>query len=342
MQGLLFPGDRQVIVKSFPDPEPGPGEVRVAMRAAAVCGSDLHGYRASAAERTASGQGAIIPGHEPSGVVDAIGYGVTGVSPGDRVAVYHYRGCGRCAECRGGRLMWCHDAAGYGGPINGSDADLLITDARNCLPLPDDMSFTAGALLTCVAGTAFQSLKKLGLSTGDTLAVFGLGPVGLTTLLFARVQGIRTVGVDVSTARLKLAEQVGADAVVDAGGKDAAVAVREWSGPAGVGGALETSGTTPCRKAAVAASGRRGRVVFVGFGSDEAAINPASLINRQVTLMGSFVFGLDDYEPMVQFVRQHSVPLESIVTHRQPLQTARDILPACDRGETGKVIFTWE
>ena len=125
MRGVLFPGDRTVTVAEVPDPIPGPGEVVVAMRAAAVCGSDLHGYRTPRAQRESSGSDKIVPGHEPSGIVQSIGDGVSTVKVGDRVAVYHYRGCGGCADCRGGRIMWCADRRGYGGPIHGSDADLL-------------------------------------------------------------------------------------------------------------------------------------------------------------------------------------------------------------------------
>jgi D-arabinose 1-dehydrogenase-like Zn-dependent alcohol dehydrogenase len=186
------------------------------MRAAAVCGSDLHGYRAPREKRPPDGQGGIIPGHELSGVVHSIGEGVTGVHVGDRVAVYHYRGCGHCQQCRAGRLMWCAQKRGYGGPIHGSDADLLVTDARNCLPLPDDFSFAAGALLMCVAGTAYEAMRKLDASGRGTLAIFGLGPVGLTGLLMARAMGAQVVGIDVSPERLALASRLGAQAVVDA------------------------------------------------------------------------------------------------------------------------------
>lgn len=341
MQGLLFPGGRTSVLASFPDPRPGVGEVVVAMRAAAVCGSDLHGYRAPAEGRREGGQAGIIPGHEPSGVVTAVGEGVTHVAIGDRVAVYHYRGCGHCAECRGGRLMWCDERQGYGGPIHGSDADLLLTDARNCLPLPDDISFTTGALLMCVGGTAFESVRKLGVESGDTLAVFGLGPVGLTALLFARAKGVDVIGIDVSPERLALATTLGAAAVVDAAHEDTVAAVARWTGEDGVTAAFETSGASAARSGAVAVPGRGGRVAFVGFGASEPAINPADLIQRQLTLLGSFVFPLDTYEPMLRFVRRHQVPVEAIVTHRVPLERAPDILPACDRGETGKVVFTW-
>src|SRR5262245_57196219 len=133
MRGVVFLGGRQAEVREFPDPKPGPGEVVVQMKAGGLCGSDLHLYRQSVDARADNN---IIPGHEPSGVVYAIGPEVTHVNVGDRVSVYHYLGCGHCEQCLAGNLMWCDERRGYGGPIHGSDADLILTDARNCCPLP--------------------------------------------------------------------------------------------------------------------------------------------------------------------------------------------------------------
>lgn len=342
MRALQFLGDRRAAVREMTDPVPGIGEVRVALRASAICGSDLHGYRSTEAARSAAGLLDVVPGHEPAGVVDSFGEGVTNVNVGDRVAVYHYRGCGYCEQCRGGRLMWCADRRGYGGAVDGSDADFLITDARNCLPLPDDISFTTAALLMCVGGTAFAALGKLRPAAGDTLAISGLGPVGLATLRFARALGVRVIGVDRSQKRLQLASEFGAEAVVDAGTEDVAAAVRAWTGRAGVSTALETSGFTSARAAIVAGAGRGGRVAFVGFGDAEPALNPADLIDRQLTLFGSFVFPLDTFDPLVRFVRTHGETLEEIVTDRVTLQDVPAVMPAVDRSETGKVVIVWE
>jgi len=88
---------------------------------------------------------------------------------------------------------------------------------------------------------------------------------------------------------------------------------------------------------------RRGAcLVFVGFGAPEAAINPADLIEPQLTLRGSFVFPLHGYDPMLAFVRHHGEDLESIVTHRVPLEAAPEVIPLCDAGHTGKAVFVWE
>ena len=342
MKGLLFPGDRTVAIDMFPDPEPGPGQVVVEMKSAAICGSDLHGYRASAETRQQSGSDKIIPGHEPCGVVYATGDGVTNIKTGDRVAVYHYRGCGHCHDCRAGRIMWCPDRKGYGGPIHGSDADLLLTDARNCLPLPDDVSFDLGAILMCVGGTAYEVMRKLDASGRSTVAVFGLGPVGLAGVQMARAMGADVIGIDVSPARLQLALDLGANHVIDAANEDTVAAIRTWTGNEGVRASFETSGSFSGQQNAVAATGRAGKVAFVGFGTNQNSISPAHFIEKQLTLMGSFVFPIDAYEDILGFVKRHDVALEKTITHRVPLEAAPDIFDACDRGETGKVMFVWE
>ncbi len=341
MRGVLFPGDRTVTLAEIADPIPGPGEAVVAMRAAGICGSDLHGYRASREAREASGAAGIVPGHEPSGVVQAVGEGVVTVRPGDRVAVYHYRGCGHCADCRGGRIMWCADRKGYGGPIHGSDADLLLTDARNCLPLPDDVSFTTGALLMCVGGTAYEVMRKLEASGRSQIAIFGLGPVGLTAMLVARAMGARVIGVDISPERLSLASHLGADAVVDAANEETVAAIRRWSGGDGVNASFETSGSGAAQIGAVEVTGRNGKIAFVGFGETQPTLTPSQFIEKQLTLFGSFVFPIDRYEEMLGFMQRRQVPIEATVTRYATLDDAAEVFPAFDRGETGKVVFTW-
>lgn len=339
MRGLLFPGDRTVEISSFPDPVAGPGQVVIELKAAAICGSDMHGYRTSKAEREANGSARIIPGHEPAGIVRELGEGVTGLAVGDRVAIYHYLGCGHCQECRGGNLMWCDDRQGYGGPIHGSMAELLLTDARNCLPLPDDISFGTGAQLMCAGGTAYEVMRKLDARVGARIAVFGLGPIGLTAMLYAQAMGAEVIGVDLSTYRLEIATRLGATAVVNASETDATAAVKSWAGGDGVSAAFESSGAPVAQAAAIDVTGKRGKVAYVGFGSGQPSIVPASFIGKQLTIMGSFVFPINHYEDILGFVRSQQVPLEDLVTHTVSLDESPDIFPLFDRGETGKVIM---
>ena len=340
MKGVVLLGDRACCVREFPDPVPGPGEVRVKMIASGICGSDLHLYRRDRA--WAKDRGNRIPGHEPCGVVDAVGTGVTKVREGDRVTVYHYLGCGYCAQCASGHMMWCREARGYGGPVDGSHADYVIADERNCVKMPDEISFIDGAFIACPGGTAYSSMSKLDVGPGDDVAVFGLGPVGLSGVILATAMGGRAIGVDVIDERLRLAELAGAAAVVDAREDDAIEAIRAFAGRDGIGLGFETSGSAKGREDVVASLRRGGKAVFVGIGNADKVINPGVLIGKQLTLMGSFVLPLWMTWEMVNFVAGQALSFERLVTHRYRIDDAAEAYRTFDAGGTGKVVFEWE
>lgn len=338
MQGVVFLGDRQAEVRAFPDPEPGPAEVVVQLKAGGLCGSDLHLYRQTAAQRAGSN---IVPGHEPCGVVAVLGAGVTNVKVGDRVSVYHYRGCGYCKHCQGGNIMWCDQRRGYGGPIHGSDADLILTDARNCLPLPAELTFAHGAMMACNAATAFSSMSKLRVSGMDTIAIFGQGPVGLAGTLFAKALGGRVICVDPIAERRELALALGAAEAIDPTQVDPVQAIRELTHGEGADGSFETSGSGAGQNGVVECLRLGGRAVFVGIGHDDKTLSPSQIIGRQLTLMGSFVSPIQMYFDMVRFILDHKVPLDALVTHRFPIEQAPEAFTLFDSGKTGKVIFEW-
>lgn len=339
MKGVVILGDRECCVKDFPDPEPGHGEVRVKMMASGICGSDLHLYHMS--KEQAQNRGDRIPGHEPCGIADKLGPGVTRVKEGDRVTIYHYLGCGHCSYCASGSMMWCKEARGYGGPVDGSHADYVIADERNCVPMPDSISFIDGAFIACPGGTAYSSMTKLDVRIGDDVAVFGLGPVGLSGVTVAKARGGRVIGVDVIDKRTELAMQVGADAVVNAAKDDPVRAIREFADGNGIGLAFEASGSTKGRTDIVSCLRRGGKAVFVGAGSSEKVINPGQLIGSQLTLMGSFVLPLWMTWEMVDFVDKQNISFEPIVTHKFAIEDAPEAYKLFDEGQTGKVVFEW-
>jgi propanol-preferring alcohol dehydrogenase len=341
MRGVVFLGERECAVKELPRPEPGIGEVLVRSRAAGICGSDLHVYRALTREK-AQQQGDRVPGHEPSGVVERVGEGVARVKPGDRVSVYHYLGCGRCNYCASGYLQWCRQARGYGGPVDGAHADYILTDERNCVPLPEPLTFGDGAFIACAGGTAHSALKKLAPAHGETLAVFGLGPVGLSGVLLGHAMGARVIGVDVAEERLVLARSIGAAHVIHAGQEDPVAALKRLTEDEGIATGIEASGSAGGRRSLVASLRRAGRAVFLGVGSDEAVLNPTEIINRQLTLMGSFVLPLGMAWELVRFLVEHGVSFEPAITHRFPIDQAAEAYRVADGGRSGKVIFAWE
>src|SRR5437899_988257 len=157
MRGVVFLGDRLLELREFPDPTPGPGEVVIAIKASGMCGSDLHAYRArgnAAAALGFAGGGPVIAGHEPCGVVAAVGAGVTDVAVGQRVMNHHYAGCGRCAHCRQGWSQLCPNGfIVYGVTGHGGHAPFMKVPARTLVSLPDELSFEEGAAISCGTGT---------------------------------------------------------------------------------------------------------------------------------------------------------------------------------------------
>lgn len=340
MRGVVLTGDRGVDIREFPDPSPGPGQVVVRLKTAAICGSDLHTYtapREHLAKRTP-----VIQGHEPSGIVEAIGEGVTEVRPGDRVTVYHYLGCGKCQQCSSGMIQWCRQTQGLGTHVHGGDADLLLVDERNALKLPTELSFIDGAAIACIAGTTFSAFSKINPSGTDTLAVFGLGPVGLTGVMFGKAMGARVIGIGRRRIRLDLARRLGADEVIDIDETpEVARALMDLTGR-GADLAYETSGSVAAFRAMIQGLRRGGKAVCVAGVKFDEPFHMGGLIGKQLTIMGSFVMPLGMYDDLVRFMIRHRLHFEPMVTHRFALDDAPEAFRLFDSGECGKVIFEWD
>ena len=233
MRGVAFRGERQIEMRTFPDPTPGPGEVVVAIKASGMCGSDLHYYRGA---RVADDK-LIVAGHEPCGVVAAVGPGVFGPHSkiGARVMVHHYAGCSDCPHCRSGWAQMCESVPVkvYGSNDHGAHAPYLKVPASTLVPLDDRLSFAAGAAISCGTGTAWGAFERIGLTGRDTLAVFGQGPVGLSATMLAKAMGARVIALDVDDSRLAVAKDFGADAVVNPRDGKAVAAIRELTAARG-------------------------------------------------------------------------------------------------------------
>ncbi|MCC6917659.1 MAG: alcohol dehydrogenase catalytic domain-containing protein, partial [Alphaproteobacteria bacterium] len=155
MKGAVFLGDRKAELRDFPEPQPGTGEVVIAVRASGLCGSDLHYYRGPSGRPNTSGT--CIVGHEPCGVVHAVGPGVSpeAAAVGDRVMVHHYWGCSRCDYCRSGWPQMCSRGTKvFGSHEHGAHAPFMRVPAATLIPLHESLSFEAGAAIGCGAGTA--------------------------------------------------------------------------------------------------------------------------------------------------------------------------------------------
>src|SRR3954451_4533181 len=345
MRGALLPGDRQVELREFAVPEPGPGQVLIRMRASTICGSDI---RAIYREHLGTGAEAyqnVIAGHEPCGEVVALGPDTQGLAVGDRVVIYHICGCGQCDECRHGYEIGCHSPlrAAYGWQRDGGHADYLLAEERSCLHLPDELSFVDGACVACGFGTAYEAMLRAGLSGNDRLFIAGLGPVGLAAGMLGRALGASTiVGTDISQPRRELAESLGVfDAALpaDASAVDTAL---DHSDGRGYEVTLDASGSGPGRVTALELTRDWGRCVFVGEGGRVDFEVSRVLIHRQVALHGSWVTSLRHMEDLLDRLVRWNVRPERVVTDTFALDDAAEAYRVADGGAAGKVAIVFD
>jgi (R,R)-butanediol dehydrogenase/meso-butanediol dehydrogenase/diacetyl reductase len=346
--GAVFRGNREVELREFPDPTPRPREVVVKVESSGMCGSDLHLYRQppgpSGYPSLAPGaSGPVIAGHEPCGVVAARGSAVGDAQApiGARVIVFHYAGCGRCGRCWSGWPQLCElGSVGYGGTAHGGHAEYIVVPAETLVPLPDEMSFDVGACIACGTGTAFGALKRLGLAGGETVAIVGQGPVGLSATLLATAMGATVVAIDVEDAPLERAAQAGASVVLNALDTDVVDEIRTRTRGRGCAGALETSGASDGRLAAIRSVRVGGTVVLVGLGGEQLTLDvDGELVMTPRTLIGSRTFSIAEMAECVEFVVDRGVPIERIVTGRYPLRDADRAYRRFDEEREGKLVL---
>ena len=216
MRGARFLGDRRSEVTNFPDVKPGPNEVLIKVRAAGMCGSELHTYRSPASEVNRENR----PGHEPCGEVAELGPGVRSAGVGDRAMIHHYLGCGACRFCREGYHHLCSNPGPYtkyyGGSAHGGHGEYMVVHESTLVPMPDAIDYDVGSMIACGTSTAWLALEKLQVSGRDVLAIFGQGPVGVAGTMLAAEMGARVIAVDLSDQRLTLAKEAGAWKTVNA------------------------------------------------------------------------------------------------------------------------------
>ena len=265
-----------------PVPDPGPDEVRVRVRAAGVCGTELHFTEGLYAP-------ARVPmtlGHEVAGTVDAVGGQVTGYVEGDRVAVYYYLFCGRCRWCLRGRQNLCLAPRGVlAFAADGGFAEHVVVPAHCLVRLPEHLSFAQAAPLCCAGTTAVHALAEADVDVADVVAVVGAGGVGLAVVQEARRRGASVVAASRNPARRAEAMTAGATAAVAP--EDLPGAVAEVSDGQGADVVVELAGVTSTLELAVGILGRRGRLVLVGYSADPLTVHPLSLVVAEQRIIAS-------------------------------------------------------
>jgi threonine dehydrogenase-like Zn-dependent dehydrogenase len=249
MKANVFRGVNDIRVEDVPRPHAGPGEAVIRVTLTTICGTDLHIVRGEYPVRPG-----LVIGHEPVGVVEELGAGVTGYKVGDRVLVGAITPCGQCHACLSGHQAQCGHGSGYeaiggwrfGNTINGAQAEYLLVPyaQANLAKVPDDLTDEQVVLLADIASTGFGGAEAGNIRIGDAVVVFAQGPIGLCATAGAKLMGASTViGVDGDDARLAMSRRMGADVTLDFRHCNPVEEIRKLTGGTGVDVAIEALGT---------------------------------------------------------------------------------------------------
>lgn len=336
MKALVYTGPRTVELRDLVDPVIGPGDVRVRIRAAGVCGSDLHGFLGRSRKRVPP----LVLGHEFCGEIAAAGSGLSGFSVGDAVAVYPIVSCGNCRYCKTDRENLCPEKLIYGLDFHGGLAEYVTAPARCLFRIPSGMSFIAGSLVEPLAN-AVHALGRCGDVRGRRGLIYGAGPIGMLCALVAKHRGAESLAmVDRNPLRLAKMKELAADLTIDASSDDPVRAVLEWTGGQGVDFAIDAVGNAQCRQNAIAATATGGMVLCIGLEEEVCAVDTRTVVTREVDLRGAYAYTRADFAEALSILDRKLLPCEALVT-RTVLAEGQSIFEDLASGQSSimKAVF---
>ena len=313
----LVQARQPLVMQDIPVPTPGERDVLVRVKAAGICHSDVH-YRA--------GISPVSPlpctlGHEVAGVIEQVGATVTNVQPGDRVCIHYMVTCGNCYYCSLGSEQFCPNGQMIGKSRDGGYAEYIVVPARNVFRLPDEIPFEHGAIMMCSSSTAYHALRKGRLQPGETVAVFGVGGLGMSAVQLARAMGALDVyAVDIRAPKLELARQLGA-IPVDAGRCNPVDDIRRLTAGRGVDVALELIGLQLTMQQAFESLAIFGRAVLVGVTDQVMQFAPyRSMVCKETEIIGASDHLASELPALLELARRGLLDLGQVVTERVPLE----------------------
>ena len=303
-------------LQRIPIPSAGEEDVLVRVRAAGICHSDAH-YRAG---RSLMGRMPITLGHEVAGEVEWVGAQVSTVRAGDRVCLHYNISCGDCYYCKSGKEQFCITVKMIGHHVDGGYAEYIALPARNAIPLPEEISFEEGATLMCASATALHALRRGRVKDGETVAVFGVGGLGLSAIQLAKALGaVEVYAVDIKQDKLEMASEYGA-IPIDASRSDALEEIRKSTRGQGVDVALEMIGLPVTIKQTVESLGVLGRAVIVGLSQSPLEVHPyQTLIGYEAEIIGSNDHLLQELPLLVDMARRKVLDTSRVVSQTIPL-----------------------
>lgn len=329
-KAAVFYGVDDLKIEEIDVPKMGPDDVLVKVKAVGVCGSDVHFYKEGRIGPYVPKPGHIL-GHEAAGEIVAVGENVKDRKVGDRVALEPGTPCGKCDLCKKGKYNLCKDMMFMSHPDparEGAMVEYTVMPAGFTYLLPESMSFEEGAMIEPLA-VAMQALKRGRVKAGQTVAILGCGPIGLSMLLACKAFGCTEIYMtDLIEYRLNYAKEFGATKVFNIKKEDFVKGIMEATGGRGVDVVIEAAGSPEAYKYCTSVATKGGVVVFVGMSAEEMfPINVFEIIDKELDITSVFRYE-NVYEQAIRLAGAGLIDMKKIITHKMPLEKAAEAMDA--------------
>lgn len=323
MRALVYYGPKDIKVTEIDDVTPKKGEVLVKIKACGICGSDVHGYLGITGRRIAP----MVMGHEFSGEIAALGEEtILGYKVGDRVTVQPVDFCGECENCKAGFTNVCTDKRFFGVlDVNGAFAEYLCVPEKLLYPLPDQISYSGGALIEALA-VAYCGVKKAGDLAGKNVLVVGGGTIGQLVLSVVKTMNPRAIIMsDLSDFRLETAKKLGADYVINPKGKDFVEEVKKVLNGGWVDVALEAVGIGPTVAQAMSVLKTQGTCVWVGNSAKTVELNMQDVVTKELRILGTYIYTHEEFGETIDFLAKNHLDLSTLISKEISIDEAPEM-----------------
>lgn len=325
-------------VMEVEEPQIGPDQVKIEVKYAGVCGTDLHTY-----EGKYKVKAPVTLGHEFSGQVVEVGANVEGIQVGDRVtSETTFFICGECRYCKSRQYNLCASRRGLGTQQNGGFAKYVVARKESVHKLPDNVDYLSAALTEPLA-CAHHAVSKAGIKEGEVVVVLGPGPIGLLTAQIAKSLGATVIitGLSKDKVRLEKALELGIDYAVNIQNEDLKELANGLTNGYGADVVLECTGAVPAVAMGLDVLAKQGRYVQVGiFASPEIPVDFEKIIQKEISVIGCCSQNPFDWEPSLRLMNEQRVNAKALVTHKFPITEWAEAFKLMRNGEAIKVVLT--
>ena len=328
-QAAFYRGDKTFAVEPTTPATPAPGEVAIRVAYCGICGTDMHVFHGNMDARVGLNR---IVGHEMSGVVDAVGDGVSDIAPGTKVVVRPLDHCGDCPACNAGHQHICHKLKFLGLDTDGAMQNIWCVPAHTVHKLPADMRLDHAALIEPLA-VACHDVRMSNLQPGEDVVVIGGGPIGILVAMAARDAGGNVVVSEVNENRLAIAAKLGFDTVNPAQ-QDLPATINARTGDKGADVVFEVSGSQPGVDAMTQVAATRGRIVMVAIHAQKPTIDMFQFFWRELQLIGTRVYEPSDYEKAIEVVANGGIDADTVITNVTDLSNIQQAFEDLDASPT--------